>query len=146
MQEADCNVRDAINRGLTPGPRLFVATRVIASTSAYESRTENHIGGTCLPRGSDPADGAEEIRKAVRRRIGHGADIIKFYADYRRRIMRFPPAQQHPYVGSVLHPPPDPNPDVLCYSQAEMDALVAEAELAECPVACHAGTKRGGKP
>lgn len=143
MQEADCNVRDAINRGLTPGPRLFVATRIIASTSTYESRTENHVGGTCLPRGSDPADGADEIRKAVRRRIGHGADIIKFYADYRRRIMRFPPAQQHPYIGSVLHPPPDPNPDVLCYSQEEMNALVAEAELADCPVACHAGTKRG---
>ncbi|KAH9884073.1 hypothetical protein F4778DRAFT_574534 [Xylariomycetidae sp. FL2044] len=143
MQEADCNVRDAINRGLMPGPRLFVATRIIASTGAYESRTENHIGGTCLPRGSDPADGAEEIRKAVRRRIAHGADIIKFYADYRRRIMRFPPAQQHPYVGSVLHPPAQPNPDVLCYSQEEMSALVAEAELADCAVACHAGTKRG---
>ncbi|KAH9987116.1 hypothetical protein F4779DRAFT_611536 [Xylariaceae sp. FL0662B] len=143
MKEADCNVRDAINRGLIPGPRLFVATRIIASTSSYESRTENHIGGTCLPSGSDPADGVDEIRKAVRRRIGHGADIIKFYADYRRRIMRYPPKQQHPYIGSVLHPPAQPNPDVLCYSQEEMDALVSEANLAECPVACHAGTKQG---
>lgn len=143
MKEADCNVRDAINRGLIPGPRLFVATRVIASTGSYESRTENRIGGTCLPNGSDPADGADEIRKAVRRRIAHGADIVKFYADYRRRIMRYPPRQQHPYVGSVLHPPAQPNPDVLCYSQEEMDALVAEARLADCPVACHAGTKQG---
>ncbi len=143
MKEADCNIRDAVNRGLIPGPRLFVATRIIASTSTYESRNENHIGGTCMPVGSEPADGVDEIRKAVRRRIGHGADIIKFYADYRRRIMRFPPKQQHPYIGSVLHPPANPNPDVLCYSQEEMDALVAEANLADCPVACHAGTKQG---
>ncbi len=90
MKEADANVRDAINRGLMPGPRLYVATKVIASTSAYEPRTENRIGGTCLPAGADAADGPDEIRKAVRRRIGHGADVIKFYADYRRRISGWP--------------------------------------------------------
>lgn len=145
MQEADCNVRDAINRGLMPGPRLFVATKIIASTAAYETRMENHIGGTCVPAGSDPADGPEEIRKAVRRRIGFGADIIKFYADYRRRTMRFPPKQQHPYVGSVLHPPAVPNPDSLVYSEEEMKALVAEAKLADCPVAAHASTNQGAR-
>ena len=142
MQEADCNVRDAINRGLTPGPRLFVATKIIASTASCEIHTENHIGGTCIPAGSDPADGCDEIRKAVRRRIGHGADIIKFYADYRRRIMRFPPKQQHPYISSVVHPPEDPNPTNLVYSLEEMKVIVEEAELADCPVAAHAGTRK----
>jgi len=89
MQDADCNVRDAINCGLRP--RLFVATKVIASTGGYESRTENHMGGTCVPAGAEAADGVDELRNAARRRIAAGADITKFFADYRRRIVRFPP-------------------------------------------------------
>jgi imidazolonepropionase-like amidohydrolase len=116
MHEADVNVRDAIARGLIPGPRLFVATRVLASTGSFESRTENGMGGHCLPAGSEAVDGVEEIRKSVRRRIAAGADVIKFFADYRRRIMRSPPAQQHPYITSVLHPPKEPNPDYVVFS------------------------------
>lgn len=143
MQDADTNVRDAIARGLMPGPRLFVATRVLASTGAFESRTENSMGGHCLPQGADAADGVEEVRRAVRRRIAAGADIIKFFADYRRRIMRSPPACQHPYSPSVLHPPKEPNPDVMLFSQEEMDMIVAEAKLAKCPVAAHCLTLEG---
>lgn len=120
MQESDANLRDAIARGLTPGPRLFVATKVLASTGSFECRTENSAGGHCLPAGADAVDGVEQCRQAVRRRIAAGADIIKFFADYRRRIMRSPPAQQHPYIPSVLHPPADPNPDYMVFSQAEM--------------------------
>lgn len=84
-------------------------------------------------------DGPEEARKAVRRRIAEGADVIKFFADYRRRIMRWPPAQQHPYIHSVIHPPAEPNKDVQVFDQSEMDMIVREAKLANCPVACHAG-------
>jgi len=143
MQEADANVRDAIHRGLTPGPRLYVATKVIASTAAYEPRTENHIGGTTLPAGCDAADGPDELRKAVRRRIGHGADVIKFYADYRRRLMRFPPKQQHPYVPSMQFQPTEPNPDYRVFSDEEMETIIAEAALAKAPVAAHAHTQEG---
>lgn len=143
MQDCDANVRDAIARGLMPGPRLFVATSVLASTGAFELRTENSMGGHCLPAGADAVDGAEECRKAVRRRIAAGADIIKFYADYRRRIMRFPPRESHPYVRGVLHPPIDPNPNIVVFSQEEMDMIVAEARLAKCPVAAHAITLEG---
>ncbi|WWC69637.1 uncharacterized protein I206_103580 [Kwoniella pini CBS 10737] len=143
MQEADANVRDAINRGLMPGPRLFVATRVIASTLAYEPRTENHIGGTCLPAGCDAADGVDELRKAVRRRIGHGADIIKVYADYRRRIMRFPPKQQHPYKSEIKILPDDPNPDHNVFSDEELKAIVDEAKMAKAPCVAHAHTEDG---
>ena len=111
MQDSDANVRDAIPRGLIPGPRIFVATRVLASTGSFESRTENGMGGHCLPSGAEAVDGVEDIRRAVRRRIAAGADVIKFFADYRRRIMRSPPAQQHPYIPSVLHLPKEPNLD-----------------------------------
>lgn len=157
MGDADANVRDAVARGLIPGPRLFVATRALASTGAYELRTENgpgccgggggsggEGGGCVLPAGGEAVDGVLECRKAVRRRIAAGADIVKFYADYRRRIMRWPPAQQHPYVHSVLHPPAQPNPDVMVFEQEEMDAIVREARLAKCPVAVHSGTVEGG--
>lgn len=143
MKECDANLRDAIARGLTPGPRLFVATRIIASTGSFECRTENSGGGHCLPAGADAVDGVEQCRQAVRRRIAAGADIIKFFADYRRRIMRSPPAQQHPYIPSVLHPPKEPNPDYMVFSQEEVDMIVQEAELARCPVSAHACTLEG---
>jgi len=138
MGDFDINVRDAIARGLIPGPRLFVATQVLASTGSFEPRTENSMGGHCLPSASDSCDGVEEVRKAVRRRIVAGADVIKFYADYKRRIMRLPPAQAHPYIPGVLHPPKNSNPDIVVFSQAEMDMIVSEATLAKCPVAAHA--------
>ncbi|CAK7199580.1 hypothetical protein SEUCBS139899_002261 [Sporothrix eucalyptigena] len=145
MGEADAQVRDCINRGLIPGPRLFVATRALASTGSYELRTENHANGVCYPRGGEAVDGPDEARKAVRRRLAAGADVIKFFADYRRRIMRYPPAQQHPYIVSATHPPADPNPDIVVFAQEEMDAIVREAKLGRAPVACHAGTIEGAK-
>ncbi|ETN39772.1 uncharacterized protein HMPREF1541_05998 [Cyphellophora europaea CBS 101466] len=143
MQECDANLRDAIARGLTPGPRLFVATKVLASTGSFEARTENTLGGHCVPAQADAVDGPEECRKAVRRRIAAGADVIKYFADYRRRIMRSPPAQQHPYKASVLHPPKEPNPDYMVFSQEEMNMIVQEAQLARCPAVAHCCTLEG---
>jgi imidazolonepropionase-like amidohydrolase len=143
MQESDAQVRDCINRGIIPGPRLFVATRALASTGSYESRTENGANGVCLPPASEAVDGVDELRTAVRRRIAAGADIVKFFADYRRRIMRYPPAQQHPYIHGATHPPADPNPDVLVFAQEEMDMIVKEAQMGKAPIACHAGTIEG---
>lgn len=145
MGEMDAQIRDCINRGLIPGPRLYVATRALASTGSYEMRTENHANGVCYPRGGEAVDGVDEIRTAVRRRVAAGADVIKFFADYRRRIMRYPPAQQHPYIPSPTHPPKDPNPDYLVFHQEEVDALVKEANLAQIPVVCHAGTIEGAR-
>lgn len=145
MSTFDANVRDAIARGLAPGPRLFVATRVLASTGTLALRTENAGNGHILPdsAGPDIVDGTLEARKAGRRRIAEGADLIKVFIDYRRRIMRSPPAQPHPYKPSVLHPPKVPNPDVVSFSQEEVDAIVAEAKIADCPVSAHAHTKEG---
>lgn len=143
MQEADISIRDAVNRSLTPGPRLYVSTKVLASTAAYEPRTENHLGGTSLPAGCDAADGPYELRKAVRRRIGSGADSIKFYADYRRRLMRFPPAQQHPHIPSMKFQPDEPNPDHLVFTDEEMRAIVEEVGMAMAPAVAHAHTEAG---
>ncbi|KAK2061557.1 amidohydrolase [Colletotrichum caudatum] len=140
MRSFDANLRDCVNRGLLPGPRLFVATECLASTGSYEVRRENTMAK--LPRISDACDGPVGVRQAVRRRAGDGADIIKFYADYRRRVMRFPPPIQPPR-DVIPFLPADPNPAVVMFDQEEMDAIVQEAKLGGLPVACHAGTAKG---
>ena len=71
LGDADARLRDTINRGLTPGPRMFVATECIASSAGYETRRENGDNpgsGLRVPRISDPADGVDGVRAAVRRR------------------------------------------------------------------------------
>ena len=49
LQGADVNVRDSINRGLIPGPRLFAATEAPGSSSGYAIRYENHMGRARMP-------------------------------------------------------------------------------------------------
>lgn len=149
MENFDANLRDCINRGLIPGPRLFVATHALASASGYEIRSENRQNGLQLPRSSDAADGPWDVRRAVRRRVGDGADVIKFYADYRRKAMRFPPLYP-PVLGGdagagIRFPPThaELNPAVPLFSQEEMIAIVEEARLANLPAVAHAGTVEG---
>ncbi|MCJ1374243.1 hypothetical protein MMC20_005475 [Loxospora ochrophaea] len=142
--DADVGVRDAINRGLIPGPRIYAATQALASTGGYQVRGENPA--TQMPAASDMADGIDGVRKAVRRRIGVGADVIKVYADYRRRVMRFPgPDIQFPPGGSNTVAGGPRNPNVVLWSQEELDTLVQEANLANCPVAAHCGSNEAVK-
>jgi imidazolonepropionase-like amidohydrolase len=146
LRDADVHFRDTINRGLIPGPRMFVATECIASSGGYETRMENTLPGgigATAPRISDPADGVYGVRAAVRRRLGAGADIVKFYADYRKRALRFPsggwPGQcpiEFPPSADLLHG--DRNPNVLLFTQEEMDAMVDEARMSKVPIAAHA--------
>ena len=78
---ADVALRDAINTGLVEGPRMQVATRGIAAVGQY-----NPFGVspdlTDFPTGAQMISGPEEARRAVREQIGHGADLIKVYADW----------------------------------------------------------------
>lgn len=141
LRDADVNVRDAINRGLTPGPRLIVATETITSSGGYAIRQENHLGGTVVPRISDVADGIEGVRAAVRRRIGAGADIVKFYADYRKRQLRFPP-ENWPGACPIQFSPDDRNPNIVLFTQEEMNTIVAEARNSDSPVAAHASSAK----
>ncbi|KAK1750240.1 putative Xaa-Pro dipeptide hydrolase [Echria macrotheca] len=140
LGNADVNLRDSINRGLIPGPRMFVATEALASSGSYELRIENRLGQRLIvPRACDAADGVAGVQAAVRRRAGDGADIIKFYADYRRKVLRFPLTGPRP----VRFPPAARrNPAVTMFSQEEMDAIVQEAHRAEMPVAAHTGETR----
>ncbi|XXG97857.1 hypothetical protein Hte_004171 [Hypoxylon texense] len=145
LRDADARFRDTVNRGIIPGPRLFVATECIASSGGYEIRQENGLPGvgTAVPRISDPADGVVGVRAAVRRRLGAGADVVKVYADYRKRALRFP-APAWPGAKEILFPPPNDvfsgqrNPNVLQFTQEEMNEMVAEAKRSGAPVAAHA--------
>lgn len=76
---ADVDMKQAINRGVIPGPRMYVATRAFAPTGKYPPNSFSWE--IPLPGGVQFADGPEEIRKAVREQVGRGADWIKVYVD-----------------------------------------------------------------
>jgi imidazolonepropionase-like amidohydrolase len=78
---SDVALRDAINQGLVEGPRMLVATRGIAAVGQYHpfGISSNLVG---FPTGAQMVSGLEEARRAVREQVGHGADLIKVYADW----------------------------------------------------------------
>jgi imidazolonepropionase-like amidohydrolase len=76
---ADVDVKTAINRGIIPGPRMFVSTRAMAPTGTYPLL--GYSWEIKVPEGVQIVDGPEDVRKAVREEVKYGADWIKFYAD-----------------------------------------------------------------
>ncbi len=80
---ADVGLRQAIDQGIVPGPRLIVATRAIVARGAYGPK--GFEPGVEVPLGAQEASGVDEMVKAVRDQIAAGADVIKLYGDYRWR-------------------------------------------------------------
>jgi imidazolonepropionase-like amidohydrolase len=76
---ADVDLKRAVERGILPGPRLFVATKALAPTGAYGPA--GWSWDLDLPKGVEQCDGPDACRRAVRDQIAHGADWIKVYAD-----------------------------------------------------------------
>ena len=76
---ADVGLKRAIALGIIPGPRMIVVTRAIVATGSYGP---HYTGDVELPQGAEEADGSN-LARVVRDQIGHGADWIKVYADYR---------------------------------------------------------------
>lgn len=78
---ADVGLKEAILKGVIPGPRLLVAGRAIVASGSYGPKGfADHVE---VPLGAEEADGIDGLTRVVRDQIGHGADIIKVYADYR---------------------------------------------------------------
>jgi imidazolonepropionase-like amidohydrolase len=117
---ADVELKQAVEQGIVPGPRLLVATRAIVATGAYGPK------GFALewrvPQGAEEADGVDALTRVVRDQIGHGADWIKLYGDYR----------WGPLPGAHA-----------TFSLEEMKLAVATARDAGVPVAVHAGSSEG---
>jgi imidazolonepropionase-like amidohydrolase len=119
-QYADVELKEAVNRGIIPGPRMLVVTRAIVATGSYAPK------GFALewrvPQGAEEADGVDSLTRVVRDQIGRGADWIKIYGDYR------------------WGPQPGAHPT---FSQEEMSLAVGTARNAAVPIAVHATTPEG---
>ena len=78
---ADVELKQAVAQGIIPGPRILASTRAIVATGSYAPK------GFALewrvPQGAEEADGVDGLTRVVRDQIGHGADWIKLYGDYR---------------------------------------------------------------
>src|SRR5205085_9478936 len=115
---ADVGLKQAVEQGIIPGPRMIVVTRAIVATGSYGPKgfaSEWHV-----PQGAEEADGDNLIR-VVRDQIGHGADWIKVYADYRWGRSGAAPT----------------------FSVDELKLVVETAKSAGIPVAAHATTTEG---
>ena len=77
----DVGIKQAIERGYIPGPRLFVVTRAISTTGGYP--LEGYAPELDMPKGVQIVDGPVEARKAAREQLDHGADWIKVYMTHR---------------------------------------------------------------
>ena len=121
---ADVDLKVAIERGVIPGPRMFVSTRAMAPTGMYP--LSGYSWELKVPEGVQIVDGPDAIRKAVREQVKYGADWIKFYADRRY------------YTGKdgALHSWPN-------FTDEEAKALVDEAHRIGHRVAAHAMAREG---
>jgi imidazolonepropionase-like amidohydrolase len=77
----DVEIKQAIQEGTIPGPRLFCATRAISTTGGYN--LEGYSPELDMPKGAQLIDGPIEARKAARQQLDHGADWIKVYMTHR---------------------------------------------------------------
>ena len=116
---ADVGLKQAVEQGIIPGPRMFVATRAIVATGSYGPK--GYASEWRVPQGAEEADGIDSLTRVVRDQIGHGADWIKVYADYRWGTQGAAPT----------------------FSLEELKLAVETAKSANVPVAAHATTTEG---
>jgi imidazolonepropionase-like amidohydrolase len=118
---ADVDMKQAIDRGVIPGPRMYVATRAMAPTGMYPLL--GYAWDIKVPEGVQIVDGVEGVRKAVREEAKYGADWIKVYAD-----------RKYYQTGD----PKRPLRSWVNFTPAELEALVTEAHRIGKKVAAHA--------
>jgi imidazolonepropionase-like amidohydrolase len=116
---ADVSIKRAIEEGVIPGPRLFIATLAIVASSSYGPAGRSYRPDMALPHGAQEATGVDGVTRAVREQSSRGADWIKFYADYRTGI-----------DGSARP----------TFTSEEMKAMVQAAHVTGRKVAVHAST------
>ena len=118
--DADVGLKQAIEQGVIPGPRMLVTTRALVASGSYAPK--GFAAEWQVPQGAEEADGVDALVRAVRRQMGAGADWIKVYGDYRW----------------------GPRGEALpTYSQAELELIVRTAKDGGRPVVVHASTPEG---
>jgi imidazolonepropionase-like amidohydrolase len=116
---ADVGLKQAVEQNIIPGPRMLVVTRAIVATGSYGPK--GYASEWRVPQGAEEADGVDSLTRVVRDQIGHGADWIKVYADYRWGTQGAAPT----------------------FSLEELKLAVETARSANVPVAAHATTTEG---
>ncbi|HZU23507.1 MAG TPA: amidohydrolase family protein [Terriglobales bacterium] len=124
---ADVDLRNAIERGIVPGPRMKVASRALDVTGSYPLQGYNWQ--IEVPHGVQFCDGADDCRKAVREQLSHGADWIKVYVDRTYYV-------QQQSGGEILN-------DIPTFTLDELRAIVDEAHRERHLVAAHAMALQG---
>ena len=126
LYRIDVAIRDLINEGIIPGPRMAASGRDICATSGMldwnPSFWKLGLDGIAIF-----ADGVEEVRKAVRQNIKDGCDVIKLYV-----------------TGEGLLRPGSP-PEETMYSFEEIAVAVDEAHKRNRQVAAHVRGNDGVK-
>ncbi len=115
----DIGIKQAVEEGYIPGPRLFVVTRAISTTGGY--MLEGYAPELDIPKGAQIIDGPVEARKAAREQLDHGADWIKVYMTHRSWVGK---------KGELVSQP--------TLTVEELKAIVDEAHGWGKKVACHA--------
>ena len=115
----DIEIKQAVEEGTIPGPRIFGATRAISTTGGYN--LEGYAPELEMPRGAQIVDGPVEARKAARQQLEHGADWIKVYMTHRSWVDK---------QGNLVSQP--------TLTVEELKAIVDETHGWQKKVACHA--------
>jgi len=115
----DIEIKQAIEEGTIPGPRIFGATRAISTTGGYN--LEGYAPELEMPKGAQLVDGPVEARKAARQQLEHGADWIKVYMTHRSWVDK---------QGNLVSQP--------TLTVEELRAIVDETHGWQKKVACHA--------
>ncbi len=116
----DAGLKMAIEKGVTPGPRMIIATKGIVATGSYGPNFDN--ADLDLPKGAAEVSTKSEMETEVRSQIYKGADVVKIYADYRWG------------VNGVAAP---------TFSREELTTAVNIAKSGGRQVVVHASTKEG---
>src|SRR5436190_2100216 len=116
---ADVGLKQAVQQGIIPGPRMIVVTRAIVATGSYGPK--GYAAEWRVPQGAEEADGIDSLTRTVRDQIGKGADWIKVYADYRWGTQGAAPT----------------------FSLDELKLAVETARSANVPVSAHATSTEG---
>src|SRR5438477_8877915 len=115
----DVEIKQAIEAGYIPGPRLFVATRAISTTGGYP--LEDYAPELDMPKGAQIIDGPVAASKANREQLDHDADWIKVYMTHRSWVGK---------NGELVSQP--------TLTMEELKAIVDETHGWGKKVACHA--------
>jgi imidazolonepropionase-like amidohydrolase len=115
----DIGIKQAVDEGYIPGPRIFAVTRAISSTGGYP--LEDYAPEITVPKGAQIIDGPVEARKAAREQLDHGADWLKVYMTHRSWVDD---------KGNLISQP--------TLTVAELKEIVDEAHGWHKKVACHA--------